>query len=64
MSVETGREIVATPPLPGAAPYPIMVVRRIVTAVSAANGTDLPPRNTPQQSTSSNGRGRVVDLLV
>jgi hypothetical protein len=63
--MDTGREIMVTPPLPGAAPYQVMVVRRVVTAVGAIDNTNSPPNNGRQGSTTtSNGRGQVVDVLV
>lgn len=62
MRVETGRELVVSP-LPGAAPYPLMVVRRVVTAVGESTGNNTPPRD-GRQSTTADGRGRVVDLTV
>jgi len=62
--MDTGREIAVTPPLPGAAPYQIMVVRRVVTPVGAIDNTNAPSNDARQTTTPSNGRGQIVDLLV
>jgi hypothetical protein len=61
--IDTGRNLIVAPTLPGAQAQPIVLVRRVVTATGEGGGSGLPSGGNGQNS-SPDERGQIIDLLV
>jgi hypothetical protein len=61
--VDTGRNLIVAPTLPGEQAQPIVLVRRVVTAAGEGGGSGLSSGGNGQNS-SADGRGQIIDLLV